>query len=132
MAIAGVLAMKPEVLILDEPTAGLDPKGREDILNLIKKLHDEMGITIILVSHSMDDVANYVERIIVMNKGRVAFDDEPVEVFRHYKELEEIGLAAPQVTYVMQELKAAGIDVDTDVTTLDAAKNEILKAFGKC
>ena len=132
VAIAGVLAMKPEVLILDEPTAGLDPKGREDILNLIKKLHDDMGITIILVSHSMDDVANYVDRIIVMNKGRVAFDDEPMEVFRHYKELEEIGLAAPQVTYVMQELKAAGIPVNTDVTTLENAKIEILKAFGKC
>lgn len=132
VAIAGVLAMKPEVLILDEPTAGLDPKGREDILNLIKDLHDKMGITIILVSHSMDDVANYVDRIIVMNKGRVAFDDEPKEVFKHYKELEEIGLAAPQVTYVMQELKEAGFPVDADVTTLDAAKNEILKAFGKC
>ncbi len=132
VAIAGVLAMKPEVLILDEPTAGLDPKGREDILNLITKLHQEMGITIILVSHSMDDVANYVERIIVMNKGRVAFDDVPQEVFRHYKELEEIGLAAPQVTYVMQELKNAGISVNTDVTTLEEAKIEILKAFGKC
>ena len=91
-----------------------------------------MGITIILVSHSMDDVANYVQRIIVMNKGRVAFDDEPKEVFRHYKELEEIGLAAPQVTYVMQELHEAGFPVDTDVTTLEDAKNEILKAFGKC
>ncbi len=122
VAIAGVLAMKPEVLILDEPTAGLDPKGREDILNLITRLHQEMGITIILVSHSMDDVANYVERIIVMNKGRVAFDDVPQEVFRHYKELEEIGLAAPQVTYVMQELKNAGISVNTDVTTLEEAK----------
>lgn len=132
VAIAGVLAMKPEVLILDEPTAGLDPKGREDILNLITRLHQEMGITIILVSHSMDDVANYVERIIVMNKGRVAFDDVPQEVFRHYKELEEIGLAAPQVTYVMQELKNAGISVNTDVTTLEEAKIEILKAFGKC
>ena len=132
VAIAGVLAMKPEVLILDEPTAGLDPKGREDILNLISKLHREMGITIILVSHSMDDVADYVERIIVMNKGRVAFDDEPKEVFAHYKELEEIGLSAPQVTYVMQELKNAGFDVDVNATTLTEAKNEILKAFGKC
>ena len=132
VAIAGVLAMKPEVLILDEPTAGLDPKGREDILNLISKLHEEMGITIILVSHSMDDVAYYVQRIIVMYKGRVAFDDEPKEVFKHYKELEEIGLAAPQVTYVMQELHEAGFPVDTDVTTLEDAKNEILKAFGKC
>ena len=132
VAIAGVLAMKPEVLILDEPTAGLDPKGREDILNLISKLHREMGITIILVSHSVDDVADYVERIIVMNKGRVAFDDEPKEVFAHYKELEEMGLSAPQVTYVMQELKNAGFDVDVNATTLTEAKNEILKAFGKC
>ncbi len=132
VAIAGVLAMKPEVLILDEPTAGLDPKGREDILNLISKLHKEMGITIILVSHSMDDVADYVQRIIVMNKGRVAFDGAPKEVFGHYKELEEIGLAAPQVTYVMQELKNSGFDVNTDATTLEEAKNEILKAFGKC
>ncbi len=132
VAIAGVIAMKPEVLILDEPTAGLDPKGREDILGLIKKLHDEMGITVILVSHSMDDVADYVERIIVMNKGRVAFDDTPVNVFAHYKELEEIGLAAPQVTYVMQELAKAGFDVNAQATTLEQAKNEILKAFGRC
>lgn len=131
VAIAGVLAMKPQVLILDEPTAGLDPKGREDILNLISDLHRTMGITIILVSHSMEDVADYVERIIVMNKGRVAFDAEPREVFSHYKELEEIGLAAPQVTYCMQELKAAGFDVRTDITTLEEAKNEILKALGK-
>ena len=132
VAIAGVLAMKPEVLILDEPTAGLDPKGREDILNLISNLHKEMGITIILVSHSMDDVADYVQRIIVMNRGRAVFDDTPVEVFKHYKELEEIGLAAPQVTYVMQELSAAGFGVNPEVTTLDEAKNEILKVFGKC
>lgn len=132
VAIAGVIAMKPDVLILDEPTAGLDPKGREDILNLIKRLHDEMGITVILVSHSMDDVADYVERIIVMNKGRVAFDDVPVNVFSHYKELEEIGLAAPQVTYVMQELAKAGFSVDSQATTMEQAKNEILKAFGRC
>lgn len=132
VAIAGVLAMKPKVLILDEPTAGLDPKGREDILDLISHLHKEMGITIILVSHSMDDVADYVDRIIVMNKGRVVYDDLPKKVFEHYKELESIGLAAPEVTYVMQELKAAGIDVATDATTLIEAKNEILKAFGKC
>ena len=131
VAIAGVLAMKPEILILDEPTAGLDPKGREDILGLIKKLHDEVGITIILVSHSMDDVADYVGRIIVMNKGKVVFDDVPKEVFRHRQELERIGLAAPQVTYVMQELKASGFDVDIDVTTLDEAKNEILRVFSK-
>ncbi len=132
VAIAGVLAMKPDVLILDEPTAGLDPKGREEILNLIAELHENIGITVILVSHSMEDVADYVERIIVMNKGRVFLDGEPKEVFAHYKELEEIGLAAPQVTYCMQELAAEGFDVNTDVTTLQEAKNEILKVFNKC
>ncbi|MDC7293144.1 energy-coupling factor transporter ATPase [Butyrivibrio sp. DSM 10294] len=132
VAIAGVLAMKPEVLILDEPTAGLDPKGRDDILSLISTLHKEMGITIILVSHSMEDVADYVDRIIVMNKGRVFLDDEPKNVFAHYKELEEIGLAAPQVTYVMQELAASGLNVDTNATTITEAKNEILKALGRC
>ena len=129
VAIAGVLAMRPQMLILDEPTAGLDPKGREEILSLISNLHKEMGITIILVSHSMEDVADYVQRIIVMNNGRVQFDDEPRQVFAHYKELEEMGLAAPQVTYVMKELREAGFDVDEDVTTLEEAKNEILRVF---
>lgn len=129
VAIAGVLAMKPEVLILDEPTAGLDPRGRDEILGLISRLHSDTGMTVVLVSHSMEDVANYVDRIIVMNKGRVAFDDVPRNVFRHYRELEQIGLAAPQVTYVMQELKAAGMDVSVDATTLEEARDEILKAF---
>ena len=129
VAIAGVLAMKPDVLILDEPTAGLDPKGREDILGLISDLHSKSGMTVILVSHSMEDVADYVERIIVMNNARVAYDGTPREVFSHYKELEEMGLAAPQVTYCMQELYSAGFDVDTGATTLEEAKNEILKAF---
>ena len=131
VAIASVLAMEPEVLILDEPTAGLDPQGRDDILNCIKKLHDEMGITVILVSHSMEDVANYVDRIMVMNDGVLTFDDTPKVIFSHYKELEEIGLAAPQVTYIMQDLKNAGLDVDTSVITVDEAKEEILKALGK-
>lgn len=131
VAIAGVLAMEPEVLILDEPTAGLDPQGRDDILNCIKKLHDEMGITVILVSHSMEDVANYVDRIMVMNDGVLTFDDTPKVIFSHYKELEKIGLAAPQVTYIMQDLKNAGLDVDTSVITVDEAKEEILKALGK-
>ena len=131
VAIAGVLAMEPEVRILDEPTAGLDPQGRDDILNCIKKLHDEMGITVILVSHSMEDVANYVDRIMVMNDGVLTFDDTPKVIFSHYKELEEIGLAAPQVTYIMQDLKNAGLDVDTSVITVDEAKAEILKALGK-
>ena len=108
VAIAGVLAMRPEVLILDEPTAGLDPKGRDEILDLITAMHKERGITILLVSHSMEDVAQYVERIIVMNHGEMMFDDAPHEVFKHYKELEEIGLAAPQVTYLMHELTENG------------------------
>lgn len=129
VAIAGVLAMKPDVLILDEPTAGLDPKGRDEILNLIADLHDTLGITVILVSHSMEDVANYVDRIIVMNKGEAVYDGAPKEVFAHYKELEEIGLAAPQVTYVMQELREAGFNVGTDATTIDEAADEIMKLF---
>ncbi len=127
VAIAGVLAMKPDVLILDEPTAGLDPKGRDDVLHLVAKLHKEQHMTIILVSHSMEDVAKYVDRIIVMDKGHVRFDGAPKEVFSYYKELEEMGLAAPQVTYVMQELKKAGFDVDTQATTVEEAKQEILK-----
>ena len=128
-AIAGVLAMKPRVLILDEPTAGLDPKGRDEILDYIKKLHDEMKITVILVSHSMEDVAKYVERIIVMNKGELMYDDEPKTIFRHYKELEKIGLAAPEVTYIMNDLKKAGFQVDTDAITVEEAKDSILNAL---
>lgn len=131
VAIAGVLAMKPEVLILDEPTAGLDPKGRDEILDQVAKLRRETGITVILVSHSMEDVAKYVDRIIVMNRGQVLFDNEPKEVFRHYKELENIGLAAPQVTYIMQALKEKGLPVDTDITTVEEAKTAILKALGQ-
>ena len=130
VAIAGVLAMKPEVLILDEPTAGLDPKGRDEILDLISQMHKELGITIILVSHSMEDVAKYVDRIIVMNQGAVMFDGVPKEVFRHYKELEEIGLAAPQVTYLMHELRKKGLPVSLDVTTVEEAKRSILNALG--
>ena len=126
VAIAGILAMQPEVLILDEPTAGLDPKGRDDILDQIALLHKMRGITVMLVSHSMEDIARYVERIIVMEKGRVRFDDTPRKVFEHYKELEAIGLAAPQVTYVMQELKSRGINVDTQAMTIEGAAVEIL------
>ena len=129
VAIAGVLAMKPEILILDEPTAGLDPKGRDEILDQIKHLQKETGMTILLVSHSMDDVAEYVDRIIVMNKGRVMYDDEPKEVFSHYKELEEIGLSAPQVTYVMHALKEKGLDVEVDAITIDEAAADIIKAL---
>lgn len=129
VAIAGVLAMKPEVLILDEPTAGLDPKGRDEILEQIDKLHKEYHITIILVSHSMEDVAKYVSRLIVMNEGQVFLDGAPKEIFQYYKELEEIGLAAPQVTYVMQELRNRGHYVDTKVTTIEEAKRAILKSW---
>lgn len=128
-AIAGVLAMKPEVLILDEPTAGLDPKGRDEILDQVAKLREETGMTVILVSHSMEDVARYVDRIIVMNKSRVMFDDAPKIVFRHYKELEEVGLAAPQITYIMQALKAKGLRVDTDITGVEEARDAILAAL---
>ena len=130
VAIAGILAMHPEVLILDEPTAGLDPKGRDDILDQIQKLHKERGITVILVSHSMEDVAKYVDRIIVMDHGCMKFDGEPKKVFEHYKELEGIGLAAPQVTYVMQTLKEKGFDVDVHAITIEEAKQSILHAFG--
>ncbi len=131
VAIAGVLAMEPEVLILDEPTAGLDPKGRDEILGLIKNLQAETGMTIILVSHSMEDVANYVDRIIVMNGGSVMLDGVPKDVFTHYKELEEVGLAAPAVTYIMQQMKEQGFDVGTDATTIAEARDEILRALGR-
>ena len=131
VAIAGVLAMKPDILILDEPTAGLDPKGRDEILDQIAKLKEETGITVILVSHSMEDVAEYVERIIVMSRGSVLYDDTPREVFRHYKELEQVGLAAPQVTYIMQALAKQGMKVDTAVTTIREAKQSILQSLGK-
>ena len=130
VAIAGILAMHPEVLILDEPTAGLDPKGRDDILDQIAKLHKERGITVILVSHSMEDVAKYVDRIIVMDHGCMKFDGEPKKVFEHYKELESIGLSAPQVTYVMQDLKEKGFDVDVHAITVEEAKQSILQVFG--
>lgn len=129
VAIAGVLAMKPEVLILDEPTAGLDPKGRDEILDLISQMHKELGITILLVSHSMEDVAKYVNRIIVMNQGSVMFDGVPKDVFSHYQELEGIGLAAPQVTYLMHELRKKGLPVSLDATTVEEAKQSILKAL---
>lgn len=131
VAIAGVLAMNPKILILDEPTAGLDPRGRDEILDEIALLHKKRGITIILVSHSMEDIAKYVERIIVMNGGKVAFDGVPKEVFSHYRELEQIGLAAPQITYIMHELKERGLDVDTGATTVEEAKESILKALHK-
>lgn len=129
VAIAGVLAMNPKILILDEPTAGLDPKGRDDILDQIAELHKVRGITIVLVSHSMEDIAKYVERLIVMNHGEAVFDDKPKKVFSHYKELETMGLAAPQITYIMHALKAHGLSVDEDATTVEEARDSILVAL---
>ena len=130
-AIAGVLAMRPKVLVLDEPTAGLDPKGRDEILDQIAYLHEKADMTVILVSHSMEDIAKYVDRIIVMNKGSVMFNDVPKKVFAHYKELESVGLAAPQVTYIMHEMKEKGMDVPTDATTIEEAADGIMKALKK-
>lgn len=127
VAIAGVLAMKPDILVLDEPTAGLDPKGREEILNLVASLREKMGIAIVLVSHSMDDVAEYADKIIVMNHGKKVFDAKPKDVFAHVEDLEAIGLAAPQVTYIMKALKDAGYPVRTDAITIEEAKESILE-----
>ena len=114
---------------MDEPTAGLDPAGRDEILGLIAGMQKERKITVLLVSHSMEDVAKYVQRIIVMNDGEVMYDGTPREVFRHYRELEAIGLAAPQVTYLMHELSGQGLPVDLDAITVDEAKKSILKMF---
>ena len=127
VAIAGVLAMRPEVLILDEPTAGLDPRGRDEILDLVNSLQDNRGMTIILVSHSMEDVAKYADRLMVMSGGEKVFDDTPKNVFRHYKELEAIGLSAPQVTYIVQRLRENGVEISEDLTTVAEAKDAILK-----
>ena len=135
VAIAGVLAMEPEVLILDEPTAGLDPKGRDDILYAIKNMHDKLGITVILVSHSMEDVAKFVDKIIVMYKGRAVIQGTPAEVFTKSAELEKIGLAAPQISYVFAKLMERGIEVPSDVFTVDKAAEvlyDLLKQVKKC
>lgn len=131
VAIAGVLAMHPKVLVLDEPTAGLDPKGRDDILDQIAFLHRQSDMTVILVSHSMEDIARYADRIIVMNKGRVMYNDSPSNVFEHYRELEKVGLAAPQVTYIMHDLRAHGLAVRTNVTTVGEAAEEIMRILEK-
>ncbi len=128
-AIAGVLAMNPRILILDEPAAGLDPGGRDEILSQIASLHRTRKMAIVLVSHSMEDVARYVERMVVLNGGSIAFDDEPRKVFAHYKELEHMGLAAPEITYVMHDLKERGLPVDTGAITIEEAKESILKAL---
>ena len=129
VAIAGVLAMEPKVLVLDEPTAGLDPKGRDEILDQIAYLHKQRDLTVVLVSHSMEDIAKYADRLIVMNEGHVMFNDEPKKVFSHYKELEAVGLAAPQVTYIVHELKEKGLEVDEEATTVEEAADAIMKAL---
>jgi len=128
-AIAGVLAMEPEVLILDEPTAALDPRGRDEIYAMLKRLHREKNITVILVSHSMEDVAKYVDRIIVMNKGEIKYDKSPKEVFLEYKELEKIGLAAPEITYILEEMRRHNFIVPNDITTVEKASEYILSHY---
>lgn len=129
VAIAGVVAMEPKILILDEPTAGLDPKGRDEILLQIKKLHKEYNMTTILVSHSMEDVAKLADRVIVMNKGKVALDGVPKQVFKEIETLENIGLAVPQVTYLGEELRKRGFDIKEDIITVEEAKEAIMKAL---
>lgn len=131
VAIAGVFAMKPEYLILDEPSAGLDPKARDEILGTIAGLKEKTGISIILVSHSMEDVAKYVDRLIVMNKSEIIYDDTPKSVFKNYKELEKIGLRAPQITYLVHRLKKEGIDIDTDITKLSEAREALIRLIDK-
>lgn len=129
VAIAGVLAMKPEMLVLDEPTAGLDPRGRDEILDKISELRNKEGLSIVLVSHSMEDIAKYVDRIIVLNKGEKVFDDVPKEVFKHYRKLEKIGLSAPRITYIVQRLRQEGIEIDEGITTVEEAKKAILERY---
>ena len=129
VAIAGVLAMKPKVLILDEPTAGLDPLGRRELLDMLKKIKEEMGCTIVLVSHSMEDMAEYAERIVVMNEGRIVFADTPAKVFSHYNELKEMGLGVPAITETMIKLKAAGFDVPVTAITVKEAVNDFLSSL---
>ena len=131
VAIAGVIAMEPKVLILDEPTAGLDPAGRDDILEQIKLLHEKYNMTIILVSHSMEDVGKLAEKIIVMNDGHIELQGKPQEVFKEIDTLEKIGLAVPQVTYLMRELKKKGFNVSEDIFTVEKAKSELLNILLK-
>lgn len=128
-AIAGILAMEPEYFVLDEPTAGLDPRGRDEILGQIACLHQTTGMTVILVSHSMEDIARYADRIIVMDHGEVRYNDAPKKVFAHYLELERMGLAAPQVTYIMHDLRERGLSVTADVTTVEEAAGQIMAAL---
>ena len=131
VAIAGVLAMKPDILILDEPTAGLDPKGRDDILNNIKEIHEKEKNTIILVSHSMEDVAKLADRLLVMNGGKVEFFDKPANVFKNEIRLKEIGLDVPQVLELGSKLREKGFDISDDILTIDDIKNEIIRILGR-
>ena len=130
-AIAGVLAMRPDVLVLDEPCAGLDPQGREEILSIADDLHADLGITVIIISHSMDDLAEHVDRLLVMHEGRLVMDGPTREVFMHREELEEMGLAVPQATAVLSDLRRMGLNVRTDLITIEEAKNDILRALGR-
>lgn len=130
VAIAGILAMKPEVLVLDEPTAGLDPKGRDEILDEIYSLYKNTEITIVIVSHSMDDIAKFATRIIVMNKGKLFLDGKPEEIFMHYDELKKVGLGVPESTKIMRKLKEKGIDVKLNCITVDEAYKEIERIIG--
>ena len=127
VAIAGVLAMEPKVLILDEPTAGLDPRGRDEILSEIKNIHEKRKITVILVSHSMEDVARIAERIIVMDKGKVFLDSNPREIFRNEDKLLSVGLGIPQITSLMRALKKKGLDINEDSITVEEAKESLIK-----
>ena len=131
VAIAGVIAMEPKVLILDEPTAGLDPKGRDDILEQIKILHEKYKMTIVLVSHSMEDVGKLAERIVVMNQGKIALLGKPEEIFKEVETLESIGLAVPQVTYLMRALREKGFDVSEEVFTVEQGSKELLRILSK-
>ena len=131
MAIAGILAMEPEVLVLDEPTAGLDPKHKKEILNLLRDMRKDKNITIIIISHSMEDMATFADRLLVMNKGKLMYDDVPVNVFKHYKELENIGLAAPQILYIINKLREKGFDIDGNPLTVEEAYEMILGRLKK-
>ena len=131
VAIAGVIAMEPKVLILDEPTEGLDPKGRDDILEQIKTLHEKYKMTIVLVSHSMEDVGKLAERIVVMNKGKIALMGKPAEIFKEVETLESIGLAVPQVTYLMRALREKGFNVSDEVFTVEQGSKELLRVLLK-
>ncbi|MEG0012924.1 MAG: energy-coupling factor transporter ATPase [Cellulosilyticaceae bacterium] len=129
VAVAGVLAMKPEMLILDEPTAGLDPKGREELFAQLKEMHTKLGITIVLISHSMEDVAKYAEKLIVLHEGAIAYEGTPREIFVHVEELEKIGLAPPQIKYIIRDLKARGIEIDETILTVEEAAAKLIEYF---